>query len=512
MLIIKNLTIQTIKYNRILLQDLSFSLMKNDKIAIIGEEGNGKSTLLKAICKSDEIMEYVKIEGSIDLQGDIVGYLPQNIDSKWDSTDGFDYLYKNDVNDEIGLEVYNEYNELYSILNKVKLNEDVLYRDIGKCSGGEKVKLGLAKVLLSKPNILILDEPTNDLDIETLEFLEDFIRNSVIPVLFVTHDETLLENVANGILHLEQINRKTKSRWTFERIGYREYIEKRSMLHDRISQIAVSEKRKHDEQMEKYRHLYERVNHELNTVSRQDPATARLLKKKMKAVKSIGRRLENEELTHKEDVEEEIELFFDDSISLSDSKVILEMNNETIRIGDNILIDEMSLDIRGKDKVCIIGNNGCGKTTLLKGIEERLKNRQDIMVGYMPQNYEELLDLSVNAVSYLAGDNDKAYHSMVATRLGSLNFTRDEMNTSMNKLSQGQKAKILLLKLVLSKANVLLLDEPTRNLSPLTSPVIRNMLGDYGGCIISISHDRKYIDEVCNVVYKINNRKFLKLW
>ena len=447
MLIIKNLTIETIKYNRILLQDLNLSLFKTDKIAIIGEEGNGKSTLLKAICNADEILEYVKIDGSIDLQGDIVGYLPQSIDSKWYDSDGFDFLYKEDINDEISLEVYNEYNELFTILNKVKLSEDVLYRKIGVCSGGEKVKLGLAKVLLSKPNILILDEPTNDLDIETLEFLENFIKNSMIPILFVTHDETLLENVANGILHLEQINRKTKPRWTLERIGYREYVEKRQFLHDRINQMAVSEKRQHDEKMEKYRHLYERVNHELNTVSRQDPATARLLKKKMKTVKSIGRKLESEELTRKEDVEEEIELFFDDSIFLAESKVILKMQDEPVIINDLTLVKGVSLDIRGQDKICIIGNNGCGKTTLLKMIECKLKERNDIVVGWMPQNYEELLDLSTDAVSYLAGDNDKSYYSMVSTRLGSLNFTRDEMNVPMHKLSQGQKAKILLLKL-----------------------------------------------------------------
>lgn len=510
MLILKNVTITTRKYNRVLIDNLSFSLFKNDKIAIIGEEGNGKSTLLKAICNPNQILDYVTIEGSIDLQSDVVGYLPQYISEEWYTFEGFDYLYKTTVQDEIDSSVYNEYTELYSVLKKVGLKEELLYRPIKTYSGGEKVKLGLVKLLLKKPDLLVLDEPTNDLDIETLEFLEHFIVDCTIPVLFVTHDETLLENAANGILHLEQINRKTKPRWTLERIGYKEYVDKRQYLHERINQQAVSENREHEAKLERYRHLYERVNHELNTVSRQEPSTGRLLKKKMKTVKSIGRKIEEEQLTHKEDVEEEIELFFED-VTIAKQKIILEIDKMNVCIDDMALIENVSMSIRGGDKVCIIGNNGSGKTTLLKELWKRLVNRNDLIVAMMPQNYEDILPPNQNAVDYLCGDNDKAYRSMVSTRLGSLNFTADEMNAPLSQLSQGQRAKVVLLSLVLSHANVLLLDEPTRNLSPLTAPVIRQMLNAYQGCIISVSHDRKYINEVCNVVYEVSNKSLRKI-
>ena len=169
--------------------------------------------------------------------------------------------------------------------------------------------------------------------------------------------------------------------------------------------------------------------------------------------------------------------------------------------GERILAKNIFLRIRGSEKICITGKNGVGKTTLLHKIAEELLNRNDIHAEYMPQNYEELLQLHVTPVEYLDQTGKKEERTKIRTFLGALKYTADEMDHPIAELSGGQKAKIFLLKMSMSGANVLILDEPTRNFSPLSGPVIRKMLKEFPGAVISISHDRKYIDEVCDKVY-----------
>ena len=172
--------------------------------------------------------------------------------------------------------------------------------------------------------------------------------------------------------------------------------------------------------------------------------------------------------------------------------------------GERILAEGIYLKIKGSEKICIIGANGAGKTTLLKKIAEELLNRNDIKAEYMPQTYEDLLDLDVTPVDYLDKTGDKEERTRIRTYLGSLKYTPDEMEHPIRELSGGQKAKVLLLRMSLSGANVLILDEPTRNFSPLSGPVIRKMLREFPGAVISISHDRKYIEDVCDKIYQLN--------
>ena len=228
MLDIKNLTLKTIKGEKEIIKDLNLTINDNDKIAIIGEEGNGKSTLLKCIYNQDLIKDYIIVTGKIVKNNLNIGYLEQFLDSEWNTQLVSEYFLKDEACSEIDYEKYSEIYKLDSIFKKLNLDYDKFENNlIGNLSGGEKVKIQIAKILLNSPDLLLLDEPTNDIDIETLEWLEKFILESKVPVVFISHDEVLLENVANGILHLEQINNKTKAKYTIEHIGYKEYIEKR---------------------------------------------------------------------------------------------------------------------------------------------------------------------------------------------------------------------------------------------------------------------------------------------
>jgi len=213
---------------------------------------------------------------------------------------------------------------------------------------------------------------------------------------------------------------------------------------------------------------------------------------------------EDENITNKPEKEDAIffKLGNKDSVVPAGKTIIeYELSKLFTTDGQRVLSENIFLKIRGPEKICITGKNGAGKTTLLHKIAENLLVRTDIKAEYMPQNYEELLQLNITPVEYLCPSGDKEESTKIRTYLGSLNYTTDEMEHSISEFSGGQKAKIFLLKMSLSGANVLILDEPTRNFSPLSSPVIRKILREFPGAIISISHDRKFIDEVCDKVY-----------
>jgi ATPase subunit of ABC transporter with duplicated ATPase domains len=164
----------------------------------------------------------------------------------------------------------------------------------------------------------------------------------------------------------------------------------------------------------------------------------------------------------------------------------------------------------GPRKVCITGRNGAGKTTLLKIIAAELRARGDLKCGYMPQNYEELLDIGKTPVEFLARSGEREEVTRAMTLLGSVKYTADEMAHEIAALSGGQKAKLMFLKMILDGCNVLVLDEPTRNFSPMSNPVIRGLLREYQGAILSVSHDRRYIAEVCDTVYALTEGGLIK--
>ena len=219
---------------------------------------------------------------------------------------------------------------------------------------------------------------------------------------------------------------------------------------------------------------------------------------------------EFETMTELPEYEEAMFTKFGSQASIPNGKTVLDFTLDTLRISDNVLAHDIHLFIRGAEHICITGKNGCGKSTLMRMLSKELLQRSDIKAAYMPQNYEELLDLSQSPVEFLS-DGSKESISLMRTYLVSMKFTADEMTHPMRELSGGQRAKVMLLYLDTSGCDVLLLDEPSRNFSPLSNPVIRRMLRAYQGAIISISHDRKYIAEVCDKVYELTSEGLIRL-
>ncbi len=494
MLELRNVTIRLKKDGRYLAEDLSFTLKGGDKAVMIGEEGNGKSTLLKYIFNPGLIEDYCEFSGDVVKRGR-VAYLSQFMDKKEEAMTVGEYF------------ADAEYYLHTEILGKLGLTVDFITSDqtVSSLSGGERVKIRLAKLLMEEPDVLLLDEPTNDLDIFALTWLEGFIKESRMPILYISHDETLIENTANVILHMEQIIRKTKCRVSVARCPYREYMDRRSENLAHQGQVARKQRDDFEKQMEKWRQIYNRVDHEQRTISRQDPGGGRLLKKKMHTVLSMEKRFERqkEDFIDFPQTEEAILAKFDENITVPGGKTVLDFSLPELCAGGRVLARGVNIRVTGNVHVGITGRNGVGKSSLFSLFWDELKGRRDIVAAYMPQNYADALDFDKTPVGYLADNYTKEQVTKARTYMGSMKFTHDEMTGKIGDLSGGQQAKIIFLDMILRRANVLLLDEPTRNFSPLSCPVVRDALRNFGGTIISISHDRKYLSEVCDKVYEL---------
>ena len=496
---VKNMTITHKKDLTTLVEGLSFTLSPGDRAALIGEEGNGKSTVLKLLSDPTLVEPYAEWTGEIVDKDVRRGYLAQEL------TPG-----------ELALPVWEfcqaspafpdaDPKALDRAARQVGLDAGLFWDDrpMATLSGGERVKLRLALLLSDGPDILLLDEPSNDLDLTTLEWLEGFLLGCNVPVLYISHDEPLLERTANMVIHLERLRRRSVPRCTVARMGYAQYVEDRASGFQHQGQVARKERAEFDAKMEKFRQIRDSVDHQLNTVSRQNPGKGRLLKKKMHTVLSMGRRFEREKehMTALPEWEEAILTAFDKGKSAFPAgKTVLRLDLPQLTAGERVLARDVHLWVTGPEKIGIIGPNGAGKSTLLKLVADELLPRTDLRAAYMPQDYGDLLLGAKTPVELLAPSGHKDDITKARTLLGNMKYKAEEMEHPVSGLSGGQRAKLLFLAMVLGGANVLVLDEPTRNFSPLSAPVIRGVLADFPGAVISVSHDRLYLEQVCTRV------------
>lgn len=486
---------------RTLVQDLNLIVNPGDKIAIIGEEGNGKSSLLLTLMDSTPVADYLLISGGIHRYFHSPVYIPQSLPLEIAELTLNDYFF-GDMDSDI------DYGLLYLYADQLQFDSERFASQqlIGSLSGGEKLKIQLIKSLATPSDIIFLDEPSNDLDLDTLLWLENYIITSPQTILFVSHDEDFLGKTATKIIHLESVKKKTLAQTTVQELDYSDYAQQRLQAYQKQVQQARNDQKEFDKAMNK--HLRQKSQVRNTLLNTHDATMGRLIAKKMKNVLSREKRYERmkEKLTEVPFHEDAISLFFSDISPLSARKQVLHLENFQLKVDERLLVQNIHFNVNGQDKIGIIGPNGIGKSSFLKIIYKELRQRADIKLGYMPQRYSEVLDKSKTPLNFLLENGNREQEQLILTHLASLQFTRQEVHHKISQLSGGQKAKLLLLKMVLEQANFLLLDEPSRNFSPTSQPYIRQLFADYPGGLVCVSHDRRFLKEVCQNIYRLSEK------
>ena len=495
MIQIHKLTITHNKDLRNLVSDLTMVIREGEKVAIIGEEGNGKSTLLQTLM-GKQPLDFT-ISGRIHSDFGPYSYIPQSLPADLKTLSLHDYFFSGQDN--------LDYSRIYRFAEELQFDSDRFASQqlIGSLSGGEALKVQLIHELAKPFEILFLDEPSNDLDLETVDWLKGQIQKTRQTVIFISHDEDFLSQTADTIVHLRLVKHRKEAETLVEHLDYDLYNEQKKANFARQSQQAANDQRAYDKTMEKHRRVKQNVETALRAT--KDSTAGRLLAKKMKTVLSQEKRYEKtaQSMTQKPLEEEQIQLFFSDIEPLAASKIIVRLENETLSIDERVLAQGLQLTVRGQEKIGIIGPNGVGKSTLLAKIHQLLSDKREISLGFMPQDYQETLNLDLSPVEFLSQTGHKEELQKIQSHLASLNFSYPEMHHQIHSLSGGQQGKLLLLNLVLRKPNFLLLDEPTRNFSPTSQPEIRKLFANYPGGLVTVSHDRRFLKEICTSIYRL---------
>lgn len=511
-LLVNGFSIKTLKENKTISNNLSFALEQGDKLALIGQEGIGKSTFLKALYDKKLVETYAEVKGTSNISDFSVSYFAQSLDEKYKNIDAMTYILCDDSL-EIDPTKYSELDDVYLLFNKLGLATDLLAANepMSNLSGGERIKVELVKVLFKKPNLLLLDEPTNDLDLNSIGTIKDVINSFKGIVIFISHDLDFLESTATSIVHFEQDQKTKDNIVTFANLKYKDYIFERTKRLDKQDKLHSQESKKLKKQIEDVESRKETERVYLNT-HHKAPMHALTKQGNMRRIISLEGRLESKTITPKSNREEAISVKEFKGTSLDKNQIITELKDFDLYTPDKkrILLKGLNLLIRGKDRIALIGDNGIGKTTLLNSIFLSLKEDERLKIGYMTQDYNLLVDNDLTPIEYLLKDIkdiDKEIRDRYLTYLGSFKFSYEEMNQNCRDLSGGEKAKLILIKLSNSDYNILLLDEPTRNLSPLTIPILIDSMKKYDGAIIVVSHDRFFIDQMGLDIIDLNKFK-----
>ena len=494
MLHVENFTMTHQQDLKVLIPSLSFDLKPGDKLALIGEEGCGKSSLLNWLRQPDAPLPYVEVTGTCSNSFGRTVWIGQTFPAQDEGLTIEAYCFDPVLAEQI------DYGYFYQLVSQLGFDPDRLTSQqlMGTLSGGEKLKLQLARTLALEPDCLLLDEPSNDLDLVTLDWLSRTLASLPAAVLFISHDEAFLAQVANRILHIETIHNHKASRVHLVNLDYETYRSQREAQFQRQGQLARKQQEEQAKQEARHRQMHDKVQHQLRQA--HDSSLGRLLAKKMRNVKSLGRRLERqaEDMLEIPIQEDAILVKLPCPHPLPASKWLINEPDYVVRLEGRALTQPLTLEWRGQEKIGLVGPNGVGKSTLLKQVRDWLTDRPGIRLGYMPQDYRQVLPQNQTPLDFLQESGSQEEKTKLMTYLGSLRFDPDEMRHPISQLSGGQQAKLLLLKLNLMEVNVLLLDEPSRNFSPLSQAEVRQIFRDFPGAILAVSHDQLFLDQVCD--------------
>lgn len=503
-----------------LFKDISFVINEKDRIALMGKNGAGKSTLLKIIAG-----ENAPTSGRVSAPKDaVIAYLPQHLLTEntrtvfEEAAQAFKHIHAmeqqiEELNNQLATRTDYESEEYYSIIEQVSTLSEKYYsieeinfdaevekilmglgftradfsRSTGDFSGGWRMRIELAKILLQKPDLILLDEPTNHMDIESIQWLEDFIITSAKAVIVISHDRAFVDKITTRTIEV------TMGRIYDYKVNYSKYLELRKerreqqqkQFNDQQKMIAENE-----EFIERFKGTYSKT---LQVQSR---------------VKML------EKLTIVEVDEEDtaaLRLKFPPSPRSGSYPVRVQDLSKSY--GEHCVFDKVSLTIERTEKVAFVGKNGQGKSTLVKAImdeidyEGNLELGHNIMIGYFAQNQASLLDESLTVFQTIDDIAKGEIRTKVKDLLGAFMFGADSMNKKVKVLSGGEKTRLAMIKLLLEPVNLLILDEPTNHLDMKTKDILKSALKDFDGTIILVSHDRDFLDGLATKIYEFDNKQ-----
>lgn len=500
-----------------ILNNINFHIEAKEKLAIVGVNGAGKSTLLKIIMQEEEADD-----GQVIIGKDIsIGYLAQHQNDYYDKTIYEELVsVKQNVIDlqeqirqleldmkhlegqdlENALERYTRMNHTFEqqdgyafesqitgILKGLGFEESDFHRPVSELSGGQKTRVSLGRLLLSRPDIILLDEPTNHLDLNSIAWLEGYLKNYDGAVIIVSHDRYFLDKIVTKVVELEL----TKS--TIYHGNYSYYAKKRE-------EVRLSKYRAYMNQQAEIKH--------------QEEVIAKL--KQFNREKSIKRAESREKMLDKivrldkpQEVHDEMRLSLTPDIESGNDVLLVEGLAKSY--GDNTLFTNLGMDIKRGEHVALIGNNGTGKTTILKIINQLIPKDAgkiilgtQVHVGYYDQEHQVL-----HPDKTIFDELHDAYPNMTNTKirnvLAAFLFTGEDVFKEIKDLSGGERGRVSLAKLMLSNANFLILDEPTNHLDITSKEILENALKNYSGTILYVSHDRYFINQTATRILDLHD-------
>ncbi len=502
-------------YNNVL-NNLSFDIKTNERVALIGSNGCGKSTTLRIIMGLE-----TSDSGSVSIRKESkIGYLTQippeekdgviarsvylrGVSELLDLENRINTFVKNMTSNEKDIKNFDKLQEEFRIkggynlkemIEKIrsgfKISDELLDREYNKLSGGEKTLINLASIVLSNPDILLLDEPTNHLDIDTLEWFEEYLSNYNGTVVIISHDRYFLDRTVNKIIEMENGSAGVyHGNYSY----YLKESEKRLMLEFKNYKNQQKEIKALKEAIIRYRQWGTKGNNPMF----------------FRRAKAIETRLQKMDIIEKPKTKNELKINL--KVDERTSNRVLTISNFDLSIGNRELLKKANMEVYYKERVCLMGKNGVGKTTLIKNIlnntHDNIKLGTNIKIGYIPQEirfdnedltiYEHMRKIFVGSESELRSKLNQFY------------FTSDNINKKIKSLSGGEKVRLKLLELILKNANLLILDEPTNHIDIDTREILEESLLNYEGTILFISHDRYFINKIATKIVTIQDKKMI---
>ncbi|MGO3688967.1 MAG: ABC-F family ATP-binding cassette domain-containing protein [Psychroflexus halocasei] len=503
-----------------LFKEISFKLSAGDRLGLIGKNGAGKSTLLKILSGDTDIAE-----GEIAKEKHIrIGFLRQDIDFEEGNTvleeayqafeelksieKKLDYIntqlaertdYESDSYHQLMVDLndyqhqfeilggYNYQGETERILKGLGFKESDFNQLTDTFSGGWRMRIELAKLLLQSNDILLLDEPTNHLDIESIIWLEGFLKSFSGCVVIVSHDTKFLDNVTNRTIEISLGRIYDYNKPYSEFKGLRHEIREQQLAAQKNQQREIKQTEK----------LIDKFRAKANKAS---------------MAQSLIKKLEKTDVIEVDDEDNSV-MNVNFSISKNPGKIIFEAENLKKSFGDDLVFKDLSFILERNSKIAFVGQNGQGKSTLAKilvnehSYEGQLKVGHNVEVGYFAQNQAEYLDPNITVYDTMIDAANNSNRSKVRDILGAFLFRGDDVDKYVKVLSGGERNRLALAKMILTPFNVLIMDEPTNHLDIQSKNVLKSALENFEGTLILVSHDRDFLQGLASTVYEFKDNR-----